>query len=68
MNVNTLPELRRVYEQARMAMIQRHNEAGLTQTEAAKRLGIDPRALNNIIARKGITWRVVRQGPRKDRT
>lgn len=36
----------------------------LTQTQAAKRLGIKLTRLNNYIHRAGIFWPVIRQGPR----
>lgn len=38
------------------------NDQGLTQTEAAKVLGMPLTALNNFVNRNGLHWRVVRQG------
>lgn len=35
---------------------------GMTQTEAAKVLGMPLVNLNNFVKRNGLTWRVVRQG------
>lgn len=64
MTPKTLPELTRTYRQARRAMIERHAQAGLTQREAARQLGVSPTALNNIIRREGIDWPVKRQGRR----
>lgn len=38
------------------------SEQGLTQTEAAKVLGMSLSQLNNYLKRSGLEWRVVRQG------
>lgn len=36
--------------------------AGLTQTQAAQRLGTSLNVVNNFIAQQGIAWPVIRQG------
>jgi len=66
MTPKTLPELTRTYRQARRAMVERHARAGLTQTEAARELGVSLTALNNLIRREGIDWPVKRQGRKQE--
>lgn len=56
MNATTLPGLRAEYDNARLRLINQHAAAGETQTQAAKKLGVTTRALNNIIQRAGIHW------------
>ncbi len=61
----TLPELTETYREARRAMIERRAATGMTQTEAAKDLGVTLTCLNNLIHRYSIHWPVIRQGNRK---
>jgi len=58
----TLPELRRDYEARRRALVMAKRERGLTQTQAARELGVSLQALNNLLRREGIDWPHKRQG------
>lgn len=67
MTPQTLPDLERTYRTARRAMIERCASAGMTQTDAARELGVSLTCLNNIVRREKIDWPVKRQGrKRKD--
>ena len=61
----TLPELRKAYLAERKAMLVRYRDAGYTQTEAAKKLGVSVQALNNLRKRDGVEWPFVRQGRKR---
>lgn len=61
----TLPELKALYYADRRALISACNADGMTQTDAAKKLGVSLQTLNNIIRRNDIPWRIVRQGQGK---
>lgn len=63
--MQTLPELERTYRQTRRDLIEAKNAQRMTQTQAARELGVSLTCLNNIIRREGITWRVIKQGCRK---
>ncbi len=52
------------HRRERRAMVVTLAESRLTQTEAAKLLGIKLTRLNNYIHRNGIFWPVVKQGQR----
>lgn len=58
----TLPKLRETYFAARRAMIKRCADKGMTQTEAAKALGVSPSYLNRFASDNGINWPVIRPG------
>jgi DNA-binding CsgD family transcriptional regulator len=49
-------------------MIEAQAAAGLTQTQAARQLGVSVNALNNVINRIGICWPRKKTGPRKSLT
>ena len=52
----TLPELRRTYYANRRSLIESEANKWITQTEAAKNLGVSLANLNNILRREGISW------------
>ena len=52
----TLPELKKTYYAARRSLIEAEAAKQITQTEAAKNLGVSLHCLNNIIQREGIFW------------
>jgi transcriptional regulator with GAF, ATPase, and Fis domain len=64
MQITTLPELKRTYYAARRAMLERCNESRMTQTQAAKALGVSLTCLNNMVKRHGIEWARIEQGRR----
>jgi transcriptional regulator with GAF, ATPase, and Fis domain len=60
----TWDQMTRRHERERREMVERLAAERLTQTHAARRLGISLSGLNNFIQRKGIFWPVIRQGYR----
>jgi len=60
----TLAALKARYYADRRSMIEAQAAAGLTQTQAARKLGVGRTALNNIIKRTGIYWPYSKQGVR----
>lgn len=64
--MHTLPRLEKAYRQTRRALIEAKNAQGLTQTQAARELGVSLTCLNNIIRREKIVWRVIKQGVRNE--
>jgi transcriptional regulator with GAF, ATPase, and Fis domain len=50
------------HERERRDMVERLAAERITQTQAARRLGISLSGLNNFIQRNGIFWPVIRQG------
>lgn len=66
MQIETLPQLEATFKNAQRAMIERCNEQGLTQSQAARKLGVTRTGLHTMITRHGIIWRVIRQGTRTD--
>lgn len=62
MTCETIPAMRARHAEEIRAAIEEQAQARLTQTQAAKRLGLSLTALNNICQRKGIWFPVKRQG------
>lgn len=60
----TWDEMVERHKKERVQAIDRLNEQGLTQTEAARELGCSLSHLNTYAKRYKIHWRVVRQGQR----
>ena len=63
----TLPKLRETYFAARRALVERKAAERITQTRAARELGVNLTCLNNIIRREGIHWPVIRQGKKESK-
>ena len=66
--MTTLPALKARYYAARRAMIEAKAAQGMTQTQAARELGVTLQALNNEIMRNNIAWIVTRQGEKTCKT
>lgn len=58
----TLPEMKARHRAERRALVEKMAKERMTQTQAARRLGVKLTHLNNLIRREGIFWPVVRQG------
>ena len=52
------------HEREKTALFKLLSDQGITQTEAAARLGMKIGTLNNQVRRRGIKWKIVRQGER----
>jgi DNA invertase Pin-like site-specific DNA recombinase len=60
----TLPQMAERHKQEKRQAVEAMNAACMTQTEAAKALGVSLTCLNNFVRRSGIVWRVIQQGKR----
>ena len=60
----TWNEMRERHERERKEQVERLAQSRITQTEAAKYLGISLQCLNNFVQRHKIFWPVKKQGKR----
>lgn len=60
--METIPEMRARHRRELEALIETMAARRITQTEAAKILGVSLTCLNNIICRNDIFWPVIRHG------
>lgn len=61
----TWSEMTARHKRERRELVTRLAEKRLTQTQAARRLGVPLTCLNNFLLRNQIPWVVIAQGPRK---
>ena len=65
MTRETWDQITRRHKFEKIAIVEALAAERITQTEAAKRLGMTLTGLNNFIHREGILWPVIKQGQRK---
>ena len=58
----TIPQMRARHRREIADAVAKQAELRITQTKAAKQLGLSLQGLNNIIMRNGLPWPVKRQG------
>lgn len=61
----TWDQITRRHKAEKRAIVQAMSDERITQTVAARRLGMTLTGLNNFIHREGIFWRVVEQGKKQ---
>lgn len=61
----TWDQITRRHKAEKRAIVQAMSDERITQTVAARRLGMTLTGLNNFIHREGIMWRVVEQGKKQ---
>lgn len=64
----TIPAIRKRHLAEIRAAYQAQSDAHITQTEAARRLGVKLTALNAYITRHGINWQCKQQGRKWETT
>lgn len=65
MTHETWDQITRRHKAEKRAIVQALCDERITQTIAARRLGMTLTGLNNFIHREGIIWRVVQQGKKQ---